>query len=163
MILLRSKIEETEKKLNDQIQKEIENLKVERSIYHAKELSLQKTISDFENDALDTSRKELKYKILERNVQTNQKLYDTLLSKIKEVNIVDNIDVSNIRIAEKAKAPLDPVKPKKKLNLILSVIFGLMTGVGLAFLAEYLDRSIHSVEDVKNYIGIPVLAVPPPG
>jgi succinoglycan biosynthesis transport protein ExoP len=161
IILLQSKIDETEKKLDEEIKKDVENLKVEQSIYHAKELSLQKTISDFENDALDTSRKEVQYNILKRNVQTHQKLYDTLLSKIEEADIVDNINVSNIRIAGKAKAPLDPIKPRKKLNLILSVIFGLMTGIGFAFLAEYLDRSIHSAEDIKNYIGIPVLSVVP--
>jgi capsular polysaccharide biosynthesis protein len=54
-----------------------------------------------------------------------------------------------------------PVRPNKKLNLILSVIFGLMIGIGCSFLWEYLDRSLHTEEDVRRYLDLPVLSVIP--
>ncbi|MBW2645983.1 MAG: GumC family protein, partial [Deltaproteobacteria bacterium] len=133
IIQVQSKIDKTRKKLNEELRKEVQNLKTERTVLFDKEKILQKTIADFEKDALETDKKELKYGILERNVETNQKLYDTLLSKIKESDIVGDFDVSNIRITEKGTIPLAPVRPKKKLNFVLSVIFGLMTGIGLAF------------------------------
>lgn len=161
IIQIRSTIDKTRKKLDEELKKEMENLKTERSVLFAKEAVLQKTIGDFENDALVTNRKELKYAILQRNVQTNRKLYDTLLSKIKESNIMGNLDVSNIRIAEEATIPPEPVKPKKMLNLILSVIFGLMTGIGLSFFWEYLDQSLRTEEDVQKYLGLPVLSIIP--
>jgi uncharacterized protein involved in exopolysaccharide biosynthesis len=161
IIQIKSKVNKTRKKFNEELRKEKENLKAERSVLLAREKVLQKTIGDFENDALETNRKELKYSIFQRNVNTNQKLYDTLLSKIKESNIVGNLDVSNIRIAEEADIPLAPIKPKKKLNFILSVIFGLMTGIGLSFLWEYLDQSLRTDEDVRRYLDLPVLAVIP--
>ena len=56
---------------------------------------------------------------------------------------------------------MSPVKPKKKQNLILGMIVGLMTGVGLSFLMEYLDRSIRTEEDVERYLDLPVLSVIP--
>jgi uncharacterized protein involved in exopolysaccharide biosynthesis len=161
IIQVNSRIDKTRKKLNEELKKEVENLKAERSLLLSREKVLQKTIADFENEGLATNRKELKYTILERNVETNQKLYETLLSKIKESNIVGNINVSNIRIAEQAVMPHEPVKPKKKLNLILSIIFGLMTGVGIAFLWEYLERSLRTEEDVRRYLDLPVLSVIP--
>jgi len=161
IVQLTSKIENTKTKLKEEIKKEVENLKVEQSVLLSKEKILQKTMSDFENDALNINRKELKYSILERNMHTNQKLYDTLLTKIKETNIVDDMDVSNIRIAEEASVPTAPVKPKKKLNLILSIIFGLMTGVGLSFFIEYIDRTLRTEEDVARYLDLPVLSVIP--
>ena len=161
IVQLTSKIENTKTKLKEEIKKEVENLKVERSVLLSKEKILQKTMADFENDALHINRKELKYTILERNMHTNQKLYDTLLTKIKEADIVDDMDVSNIRIAEEASVPTAPVKPKKKLNLILSIIFGLMTGVGLSFFIEYIDRTLRTEEDVARYLDLPVLSVIP--
>ncbi len=161
VVQINTKIENTRSKLKQEIDKEMESLESERSVLLAREGVLQKTISDFENDALDINKKELKYSILQRNVDTNQKLYDTLLSKIKEANITGNIDSSNIRITEEAVMPLSPVKPKKKLNLVLSVIFGLMTGIGLAFLWEYMDQSLRTEEDVKRYLDIPVLSIIP--
>ena len=161
IIQVNSRIDKTRRKLNEELKREIENLKAERSVLLSREKVLQKTIADFENEGLETNKKELKYTILERNLETNQKLYETLLSKIKESNITGNISVSNIRITEKAVMPQAPVKPKKKLNLILSIIFGLMTGVGIAFLWEYLERSLRTEEDVRRYLDLPVLSVIP--
>lgn len=139
----------------------MENLKFERSILFAKEKVLQKTLSDFENEAIETNSQELEYKILQGNVETNQKLYDILLSKIKESDITDNIDVSNIRIVEEAAIPKGPVPLNKTRNLILGIILGLMGGIGLVFFFEYLDRSLRTEEDVHRHIGLPVLGVIP--
>jgi len=161
IIRVKSTIDKTEKKLKDEVNKEVDNLKSERSVLLSREKVLQKTIAEFENEALATNRKELRYTILERNVQTNQKLYDTLLSKVKESNITGSIDVSNIRIAEEARTPGGPVKPDKKRNLMLGALFGLVTGIVLAFFWEYLDRSLRTEEDVQRYLGIPVLSVIP--
>ena len=161
VIQIQTKIDNTRNKLQEEFRKEIENIKSERSVLLSRETVLQKTIADFEKDALEISRKGLKYTILERNVETNQKLYNTLLSKVKESNIVVNTGISNIRIAEKAIGPQSPVKPKKILNFILSIIFGLIIGTSLAFLWEYLDRSLRTEEDVQRYIKLPVLSVIP--
>ncbi len=161
MIQVRTQIDKIRKKLNEELQKEIGDLKAERSVLLAREKVLSKTIADFERDSLETSKKELQYSILERNVETNRKMYDNLLSRTKESNILGNAGVSNVRITEKATVPQVPVKPKKALNLILSIIFGLMTGVGISFLWEYLDRSLHTEEDVQRYLDLPVLSVIP--
>lgn len=161
IVQIKTKIEKTRKKLAEEIQKEIKNLNAERAVLLAREKAMAKTIANFNREALVTSRKELRYSILQRNYRTYQKLYDTLLSKIKESNVVKNADVSNIRIVEKAELPLLPVKPKKGLNFILSIIFGLLVGIGLAFFLDYMDRSIHTEEDVQRYIELPVLSVIP--
>jgi len=161
LIQAKTKMDKTRKKLNEEVLKEVENFKFERSLLSAKEKVLKKTMADFENEALETNRQELKYKIFQRNVETNQKLYDILLSKVKESNIIDNIDVSNIRIVEQAVIPRGPVIQNKLRNLMLGLILGLMGGVGIVFFFEYLDRSLRTEEDVRRHIGLPVLAVIP--
>jgi polysaccharide biosynthesis transport protein len=161
IVQIKTKIEKTRNKLTQEVRKEIKSLEAEQAVLLAREKAMGKTIADFDQEALSTNRKELKYSIFQRSVTTNQKLYDTLLSKVEESNVVKDADVSNIRIVERAVLPLMPVKPKKKLNLALSVIFGLMTGVGLAFLLEYMDRSLRTEEDVQRYMDLPVLSVVP--
>ncbi len=161
LIQAKTKLENTRKKLHEEVLKEVENLKFERSILFSKEKVLQNTVADFENEALDSNRQELKYKILQRNVETNQKLYDILLSKVKESNITDNIDVSNIRIVEEAIIPKSPLPQNKFRNILMSFILGLMGGIGLVLFFEYLDRSLRNEEDVQKYIGLPVLSVVP--
>ena len=161
LIQAKTKLDNTRQKLHEEVLKEVENLKFERSILFAKEQVLQKTMSDFENEAQETNRQELKYKILQRNVDTNQKLYDILLAKVKESNITDNMDVSNIRIVEEAVIPKAPIPQNKMRNIVMGLIMGLVGGFGLVFFIEYLDRSLRTEEDVHEYIGVPVLSVIP--
>ena len=104
-------------------------MQAERSVLVEKEKILKKTIEDFENDALTINRKQLKYTILQRNVDTHQKLYDILLERIKESNITGDIDVSNIRIVEEAVTPLAPVGPIIKRRVVLGILLGLMAGL----------------------------------
>jgi len=161
MIQVAAERDNTQKKMREEIDKELANIDSNIAALMANETVLQQTISDYENDALETNRKQLQYTILQRNVETNQKLHDTLLTKLREADIQDTMVISNIRVSEKAVAPNAPVRPNKKRNMLLSVIIGLMLGIALAFLLEYLDRTIRTEEDIERYLGLSVLSVIP--
>ncbi|MBW1816234.1 MAG: GumC family protein [Deltaproteobacteria bacterium] len=163
VIQARTSIGDIRKKIGQEIRKEVGNLKAERSVLIARERVLQKTIADFENEAMETNTKELQSTILERNVDTNQRLYDAILARLKEADLSGNIDVSNIRITEKALLPGGALDQGKRRNVLLAALIGLMIGAGLAFLWEYMDRSLRNEEDVEKSLGLPVLSVIPIG
>ncbi len=158
---VRSEISRIQANLKEEVAREINRRKAEREVLYAKEAVLQKTVDDFEKDAMETSRRHLDYTILERNVETNRKLYDALLQKTEEINIEENRDASSIRMAEMALVPLKPVRPKKARNVLLSLIFGIASGIGLAFFREYLDQSIKDDKELELDIGVPILGVIP--
>ena len=64
-------------------------------------------------------------------------------------------------IWEKAEISDYPAKPKVGQNMLIAVVVGLALGVGLAFLIEYLDTSVKTMQDVEAALGVPVLAVIP--
>ncbi|WP_413907418.1 GumC family protein [Desulfobacula sp.] len=161
ILQINSELTRSRKRLDQEIQKEFENLKSERKVLVAREKTLEKTVSEFESDALDSSTKELKYTILQRNVTTSQNLYDLMVSRVKESNILQTSDTSNIRLVEKAVIPIAPVSPNKKRNLLLSMIVGIICGAGLAFFLEYLDQTVRTEEDIALHFNIPVLSVIP--
>ena len=154
-------LEKSKKRLALEIDKEYKNLQSERKVLYAREKILEKNVTQFEKDALDASGKELKYTILQRNVNTSQNLYDLMVSRVKESNILQTSNTSNIRLVEKAQVPVSPVSPNKKRNLLLSIVLGLFGGAGLAFFFEYLDQTIRTDEDIQNHFNIPVLSVIP--
>jgi uncharacterized protein involved in exopolysaccharide biosynthesis len=161
VVQLRSELGKSRKRLSEELEKELANLKSQRTVLRAREGVLEKTIGEFEQDALDTSGKELKYTILQRNVNTSQNLYDVMVARVKESDILKTSDTSNIRIVESADISPVPVSPNKKRNLLLGIVLGLMGGVGLAFFFEYLDQTLRTEEDVQTYLNLPVLSVIP--
>lgn len=158
---LTAEIAKVSTKFKSELSKEIENLRVQRTVLLNREKGMEQNLTEFEKDALETGGQELKYTILQRNMDTSQKLYDTLVSKIKESGVVSSGATSTIRIVEHASTPIDPVKPKKFKNFLLSIILGIFGGIGLAFFLEYLDQTVRTEEDVQNYLGLPVLSVIP--
>ena len=84
-----------------------------------------------------------------------------MISRVKESNILQAGNSSNIRLVEVAQVPLSPVSPNKLKNLLISMILGLFAGCGLAFFFEYLDQTVRTEEDIEKYFNLPVLSVIP--
>lgn len=103
----------------------------------------------------------VQHQILKRDLQTNEQLYQGLLSRMKEVSAASTMLPSNAAIIEPGELPEIPYKPKKALNLAIAAMVGLMGGVGLAFFAEYLDSSIKTTEELERLIHLPALGVVP--
>lgn len=161
IIQIDSKIENTAAKLKIELEKQLNSIKRERNILASQENEMKNQIAKFENEAMQTSGKELNYNIHQRNVNTSQQLYDILLTQIKESNILQSSEASNLTIVETADIPEEPIKPNKKRNFLLSIILGLFGGIGLAFFLEYLDQTIRNEEDAEKFLGYPVLAIVP--
>lgn len=71
------------------------------------------------------------------------------------------LDGSPIILHEEPTAAVQPVVPKVGLNLAIGAMAGLIFGLSLAFLIEYFDTSVKTLEDVERYLQVPVLAVIP--
>nr|WP_102348376.1 Wzz/FepE/Etk N-terminal domain-containing protein [Bacillus sp. Marseille-P3661] len=72
------------------------------------------------------------------------------------VNIMNVDNVSILAQADEGGNP-SPIKPRPTLNIAIAIVVGLMAGVGLAFLLEYLDNTIKSEQDVERILDLPVL------
>lgn len=73
--------------------------------------------------------------------------------------VVDIMKFDNVQVIDEAKIPERPVKPRRLLNMAVAGVLGIMVGLGVAFLQEYLDNTIKTTEDVEKYLGVPVLGV----
>ncbi|MDE3840224.1 capsular biosynthesis protein [Bacillus methanolicus] len=82
-------------------------------------------------------------------------------AEIFKREIVKIMNVDNVSILAKAtvKDNQAPVKPKPILNIAIALVVGLMTGIGLAFLLEYLDNTIKTEQDIEKFLELPVLGV----
>lgn len=77
----------------------------------------------------------------------------------KEVPKLMNVD--NVKVLSKATLSenASPVKPQPLLNIAIAVVVGLMVGIGLSFLLEYLDNTLKTEQDIENLLELPVMGV----
>lgn len=96
---------------------------------------------------------------LERNEQVTEKTYLALQDRYQSLRIAEESTLANAQVIDPARVPEGPVSPKRRLNFILSVLVGLMVGVGIAALQEALDDTLHTSEDVEKELSLPMLGV----
>jgi len=81
--------------------------------------------------------------------------------KIGEMDVsnafLSGLKANNITIQDAADVPIYPIKPKKRLNILMSLFVGLFGGIGLAFLLEYLEGTVKGVDDVDRLVKWPFL------
>lgn len=111
--------------------------------------------------ALELGEKSTQYKILEREVDTNKSIYQSLLQRSKEIEATVGAAVTNIQIIDRATQPLFPFKPQVAKNLLLALVLGLMLGAGAAFTLEAFDNTIKNPDELADRFHIPVLGLIP--
>ncbi|MGW8424540.1 YveK family protein [Peribacillus simplex] len=81
------------------------------------------------------------------------------ISAIFQKEIKDIMNVDNVSVLAKAeiKENPTPVKPNPLLNIAIAMVFGLMAGIGLAFLLEYMDNTIKDEDDIERFLELPIL------
>ncbi|MBM4761471.1 Wzz/FepE/Etk N-terminal domain-containing protein [Bacillus sp. B15-48] len=83
------------------------------------------------------------------------------VASVFSTEIVHLMNVDNVSVLSKAVV-LDgqsPIKPQPMLNIAIALVVGLMIGVGLVFLLEYLDNTVKTEQDLERVLELPVLGV----
>jgi len=98
---------------------------------------------------------------LKREVDTNRELYNSLLQRLKEVDVAGGVGANTVFIVEKAKRPGSPSSPLVLRAVLLSLILGLGAGIGVAYLLEILADVIGTGEEAERITGLPTLGLIP--
>jgi polysaccharide biosynthesis transport protein len=122
---------------------------------------LSRALDEQKAEANVMSQKMIEYNILKREAEANKTLYDSLQTKLKEAQIASGLKSSNIRIIDPALVPTTPARPAKTRNITLAFLVGIVGGIGLALLREYLDNTVKTPDDVETLVRLPSLAVVP--
>ncbi|MEW4309193.1 YveK family protein [Rossellomorea marisflavi] len=80
-------------------------------------------------------------------------------AEVFQKDIPGIMNVDNVTVLTKAEVgeKQSPVKPKPLLNIAIAMVVGLMVGIGISFLLEFLDNTIKTEQDVEKVLGVPVL------
>jgi polysaccharide biosynthesis transport protein len=101
------------------------------------------------------------YTNLQKEADADRQLYDNLYAKVKEAGIAAASKSSNIHIVDQAPVLDGPTRPHRIFNLLAALLFGLVGGIGLAFVKEGMEDRLYTADDVRNWTGLQSIAVIP--
>jgi capsular exopolysaccharide synthesis family protein len=122
---------------------------------------LTEALNEQKTEVNQMSESMVEYNILKREAEATKTMYDGLLTKLNESLLAAGLKSSNIRVVDYAMIPSTPTRPAKTRNVALSFVVGLVGGIGLALLREYLDNTVKTPDDIETLVRLPSLAVVP--
>jgi len=144
------------------LEKERVQTLTELSSLEGRTAALQEQIARLEQDLKDIDANELVLYNLKREQATNEGNYQSFLSKLEDARVSDEMDrqkLANIRVIQKAIPPVKPIKPNKKLNILIALVLGSAISIAFAIFSEFvIDQSLSTPAAVERRLGIPVLA-----
>lgn len=161
IIAARSRIDETRKSLDRAVQNLVETLRAEARLTRVTEQTIGSNVKDWEERLTEWTKAKKDYDILVRKADTSKTLFNLVLSKMKEVELLGKDRANNIRIVDPASVPVKPIKPRIVTTLLLGAFGGLAVAIGLALFVNYLDDSIKTQDDVETYLHLPFLGYVP--
>jgi succinoglycan biosynthesis transport protein ExoP len=158
-------IEEQIKQVQSQLDKApreiITSLKLKYEAALANEQKLKQDYLGSRGEAQQQGKAAIELDNINQELVTNKQLYNTLTQKQTELSLTSNDSVGNVSISTPARLPKEPIGPARSRNIIVAFLLSLGIGIGLAFLLDYLDDTLKSIEDVDRYIHLPALALIP--
>lgn len=89
-------------------------------------------------------------------LKVTEAITNEFISESKEL-----IPNGNVQVIQKPQLPEHPVSPNKKLNILIAFVLGLMVGVGVVLLLEYLDNTFKSREELEKTLELPIIGTIP--
>ena len=158
---LQGQLKEIDQLILDEKKSIIDQMGNDYNAARQRETLLTQALDQQKIEANQMSERLVEYNILKREAEANKTLYDGMLTKLKEANIAGALKSSNIRVVDPAMIPSTPTRPAKARNIALAFIVGLVGGIGLALLREYLDNTVKTPDDIETLSRLPSLAVVP--
>jgi polysaccharide biosynthesis transport protein len=123
----------------------------------SREGMLEKAVAQTKAEFDRLNSRSFQYQTLKREAEADKKLYEELVTKIKEASINSGFQNSAIRIADPARPALKPVSPNLKLNLLLAFLCSGLLAVGVAVLSDVLDNTVRDPEQVSRALKAEVI------
>ncbi|MCU1268239.1 MAG: hypothetical protein JWM21_4557 [Acidobacteria bacterium] len=128
-------------------------------------LSRENMLRQSYNRQHDATSQQTRYQIemaaMNSQLETNKQYLATLLQRQRELEVTKGDRPNEVSVSTLSRLPREPIGPARLRNIALAFIASLVAGICLAFLLDFLDDTVKSIDDVDRYIHLPALALIP--
>ncbi|TKT70460.1 polysaccharide biosynthesis tyrosine autokinase [Afipia massiliensis] len=158
---VRAQLKDTQRLIDEEIRRILDSTQHDYDVAKSREASLQQSLDQVRGVSSSSGQALVRLHELQREAEANRTLYESYLARYKETSAQESLEMPDSRVVTKASIPIRPSSPKSMLILGLALMIGVGGGCIVAFLADYLDGRIKTLEQAESVSGVPALAAVP--
>ena len=159
------KLQVSIERLNDELkaasQEAINSLEKEYEAARDREKMLSARYQEQRGVTDQQTRDRIEMTAYTQRLEANKQQLNILNQKMRDVQIAQGDKGGEVFIGSPSRVPRAPVGPPRIRNVMIAFILSLVAGIGLAFLLDFLDDTVKSLDDVDRYVHLPALAMIP--
>ncbi|HKB11803.1 MAG TPA: polysaccharide biosynthesis tyrosine autokinase [Vicinamibacterales bacterium] len=161
VINVNAALQDAQRQVDLEIARAVQSVKNEYETAVLQEQTLARNLDGAKSEAQDLNRKGIGYGVMEREAKSNREVYQSLLTREKELRVSANSRTNNVRVVDRAETPRGPISASGRRTLMMSVFIGLVLAVGVALGLDYMNDTIKTPEDVTRRLKLPFLGLVP--
>ena len=142
VVKVKAQLSEVNRRIAGEAQAVIRSVDNECKAALAQENVVSRELDEARQEAEDLGHRATDYDAKKREVEAASVVLNGLLSRNKETDVAQEMNISNIRIMDPAIVPRSPILPNRPRDIVQGALLGLVLGIGLALFLEYLDNSV---------------------
>lgn len=161
LLAAKSEVASVQQSLRDQIRRLLAGMTEEANTIEQNLASLESEMARAKGQYQDLSGKEAEYQRLMREVETNRQLFNTFMARQKETEVTGDFNAAIARFTDRAVPAVEPVKPNRKLIVVLAFVAAVGFGIVVAFVMDALNDTIKNTREVETVLQQRALGVVP--
>ena len=157
MVQLKAQMDEVDSRINSEVNTVLASIKGQFEAAKRQEDMLRQRVATSRQEVLTVQDRSVDLNLLQRELDTNRQVYDSLLQRLKEVSVTGGLTTNNLSVVDEAQTPLFPYSPRPLINIALGILLGGFLGMLAALLREQMDDSIKHADEVEGFFGLPLL------
>jgi capsular exopolysaccharide synthesis family protein len=157
MVQLKAQMDEVDNRVKTEVNTILASIKGQFEASKRQEDMLRQRLATSRQEVLMVQDRSVDLNLLQRELDTNRQVYDSLLQRLKEVSVTGGLTTNNLSVVDEAQTPLFPHSPSLKKNIALGILLGGFLGMLAALLREQMDDSIKHADEVEGFFGLPLL------
>lgn len=133
------------------------NFETDRLAKQAKLSNLEQLVQIEKEKLRNLPERELDLMRLERLAKVTADIYTMLITRLEEIKISEAMLTSDVYVIDSAYLPTAPIKPNKKMLILIAGFLAILVGVGLTMLIEVMDTTVKTADEIENILGVPVI------
>lgn len=161
LIEIQNRLDSVRSSIATELGKVVHRAKREFELAASSEAQTRKAFEEQKAVAAQMNNKAVDFLIAKHEADSSWSVYEHLLEKLKEVDVLAGIHPSEVHVVDLAAVPDHPARPNVPLYLAFGALAGMTLGFVCVFVIDSMDRTIRNVREIEATTFVPVLGVIP--